>query len=166
MGGFIGAVLGAVLFYKVIRKRPFWTFADLLAFAFPFAWFFGRLGCFSAHDHIGRPSHFFLAMDFPRIGPRHELGLYEAMWTAVIAGVFWVRRNKPFRPGEHVAWLAILYAPVRFMLDFLRNSDLPGADVRYGGLTFAQYGTIGLGIAGVALLGWLRRADAPTRGPS
>lgn len=160
-GGFIGAVLGAMLFYMVIRKRPFWPHADTIMFGFPIAWFFGRMGCFSAHDHIGALSDFALAVDFPVArygGPRHDLGLYEALWSLGIAVVFFLYRNKPVRDGFFTAMFCLLYAPVRFGLDFLRNTDLEGrADARWLGLTPAQYGMILMFIAGVVLVPKLRR---------
>ena len=62
-----------------------------------------------------------------------------------------------------VAALALLYAPARFLGDFLRNVDLPGADVRYLGLTVGQYGSLVLaGIGIVAALRFRRfRASSP-----
>jgi phosphatidylglycerol---prolipoprotein diacylglyceryl transferase len=150
-------VIGCVLFYTVIRKRSFWIHADTITFGFPFGFFFGRMGCFTAHDHIGNKSNFPLAVDFPDVGARHDLGLYEALFVLVIAAIFFALRNRPFRPGFHVGMFAVLYSPVRFALDFLRNKDLPGADIRYGGLTFAQWGCIALTIAGAAVLVWIRR---------
>ena len=159
-GGFIGAVLGCVLFYRVIRKRPFWVHADVIMYGFPFAWVLGRLGCFTAHDHVGSRSDFFLAVDFPEAwygGPRHDLGLYEALWTLVIAVAFYALRNKPLRPGFFVALFAALYAPARFGLDFLRNSDLAGHDVRWLGLTPAQWGMAMMFFAGLGVAAFLWR---------
>lgn len=156
-GGFIGAVVGAVLFYKLIRPRPFWQHADTVMFGFPFGWFLGRMGCFSAHDHIGASSTFALAVDFPPPwGPRHDLGLYEALFTLVICAVFWALRKRDVRPGTFTAIFAALYAPIRFFMDFLRNTDLDGADARYIGLTPAQFGMIGMFLAGVCMLLWLQ----------
>ena len=43
-GGFIGAVIGSVLFWRVIRPRDYFAHADTIMFAFPFAWVFGREG--------------------------------------------------------------------------------------------------------------------------
>lgn len=63
-GGFLGALLGNVLFYRVIRKRSWLAHADVVMFAFPFAWIFGRAGCAIVHDHIGRPTTFPLAVNF------------------------------------------------------------------------------------------------------
>lgn len=128
-GGFLGAVAAAVLFLNLPRffgdqakvfsakgatgawssfvqwagrPKDFWKHGDAYIFGFPLGWTFGRLGCFSAHDHVGARSDFFLAVDFPAAtygGPRHDLGLYEALWTAVIAATFYAFRNRPVQPG-------------------------------------------------------------------
>ena len=155
-------MLGTVIFYKFVRRRPFWRHADVIMFGFPFGWFFGRCGCAVVHDHIGRSSDFFLAVDFPSLGPRFELGLYEAAWTLVIAAVFWWSGRKIRAPGFFVVTWCLLYAPVRFGLDFLRATDLDGSDPRYHGLTAGQWGCIVMLIAGIAV--WLlvvrrQRAD-------
>lgn len=164
-GGFLGAVLGAMLFYLVLRKRPFWEHADTIMYGFPFGWVLGRLGCFTAHDHIGQRSDFFLAVDFPAEvfgGARHDLGLYEALWTLVIAVAFFALRNRPVRPGFFTALFCVMYAPIRFIFDFLRNGDLRGADVRWVGLTPAQWGMIAMFLAGAVMLVMLRKpADGP-----
>jgi phosphatidylglycerol---prolipoprotein diacylglyceryl transferase len=68
-----------------------------------------------------------------------------------------VRRRRP--PGAVIAWLALLYAPARFLGDFLRNTDLPGADARYAGLTFAQYCCIALLGVGILFTIRVRRAE-------
>jgi phosphatidylglycerol:prolipoprotein diacylglycerol transferase len=182
-GGFIGAVLGCVLMYVAFprwfgpvrdrmaasgqegvgrnmvewlaRERAFWPHADTLMYGFPFAWTFGRLGCFSAHDHVGRASDFFLAVDFPQQyygGPRHDLGLYEALWTAVIAATFYALRKQPVKPGFFTALWCVLYFPARFGFDFLRHTDMSGADVRWVGLTPAQWGALLLFGAGLFVL--------------
>lgn len=156
-GGFLGAVLGTVLFYKLIRKRPFWPHADAVMFGFPFGWFFGRCGCAVVHDHIGRKTDFFLAVDFPDLGPRFELGLYEAAWTLVIIAAFLWLGRKNRQPGFFVVTWCFLYAPVRFSLDFLRATDLPGSDPRYYGLTPGQWGSLAMLGAGIAVLAWMLR---------
>ena len=158
-GGFVGAILGTILWFKLVRKRePFWKHADTIAYALPFGWFFGRLGCFSAHDHIGQRSDFWLAVDFPAIyygGPRHDLGFYEALWVFCLAIVHFSLRKKSLPHGTFTMIFCFAYAPVRFGLDFLRNTDLSGADVRFLGLTPAQYGSLLFFSCGIAL--YLRR---------
>ena len=155
-GGFAGALLGLTIYYA--RSRRSWLpTADILVQALVIGWVFGRLGCTLVHDHIGRPSDFLLAVRFPD-GPRHDLGLYEFLYTvAVLVPAVFILNRRPRPPGTSVAVLALLYAPVRFMLDFLRQTDLPGANARYLGLTMAQYGCIVLAGIGLALLVRSRR---------
>lgn len=182
-GGFLGAVVGAWLFYKVIRKRPALRHADVITFGFPFGWFFGRLGCASVHDHVGSLTTFPLAMDFDHgIGPwaagspfvhgiRHELGMYEAALLVPLMVAFWWFGRVDRVPGFFLGLFAICYAPVRFLLEFLRNADLEHQDARYLGLTPAQYGMILMFAVAVAFFvrldhkGWAARAAAEPARP-
>ena len=160
-GGFAGALLG--LWVRFRREpRVLLTLAEVLAPALVAGWVFGRLGCTLVHDHVGRLSDFPLAIRFPG-GARHDLGFYELLYTLLVllpAVLVLVRR--PRLPGAVIAWLALLYAPARFLGDFLRNTDLPGADVRYAGLTFAQYCCIALAGVGSFFAARLRR-ERPRR---
>jgi phosphatidylglycerol:prolipoprotein diacylglycerol transferase len=65
------------------------------------------------------------------------------------------RRKQPL--GLYVTLLTLLYAPVRFGLDFLRATDVPEPDPRYFGLTPAQWGCMLVLLAGVGLAIWTRR---------
>ena len=101
-------------------------------------WAVARLGCFSVHDHPGSLTSFPLAVAFPG-GARHDLGLYDALLLgAITALLFWLSRTRRLS-GSLLPLLAVLYAVGRFLLDFLRASDVPYADARYFGLTPAQY---------------------------
>jgi phosphatidylglycerol:prolipoprotein diacylglycerol transferase len=146
-GGFLGAIVGALVFFRSQPMLPRWRLLDCVAYGFPFGWIFGRLGCTVAFDHPGRETTFFLAEMDADGKIRHNLGLDEALYTILIALCFHFlgRRRRP--AGYFVAMLAILYAPVRFLLDFLRKND-----VRYGGLTPAQWGSFALVAAGFVLL--------------
>jgi phosphatidylglycerol:prolipoprotein diacylglycerol transferase len=152
-GGFLGAVLGAIIF---LRRQPpeagGLPYLDAVAYGFPFGWIFGRLGCFVAFDHPGAPSDFFLAMADRNGVVRHNLGLEEAIFTMALAAVFYVLARRPRYPGFFLGLLPLLYAPYRFAADFLRVRD-----VRYGGLTPGQWGTMGLLLLGVAILMMARR---------
>ena len=53
--------------------------------------------------------------------------------------------------GWYVVATCILYAPVRFALDFLRIENATGGDPRYGGLTPAQWACGGLLLFGLGL---------------
>ena len=163
-GGFIGVVVGSLI-WRWRRQIPIMPVADAAAFGFPFGWMLGRTGCFVVHDHPGTPSNFFLAVDAYRVGnppfvPRHDLGLYEVIWSiAVIALFLWLTR-RPRPRGFYLALLPVLYTPVRFYLDFLRAEAEFGGDVRYLGLTPGQYASIGMFILGGGLVLFvLRRPD-------
>jgi len=145
--------------------EPFMPYADSLGYGLSIGWMFGRLGCFSAHDHPGKFTEFFLGVHYPD-GVRHDLGLDEALWAAGIALIFWLlaRKNRPL--GLYVTALSLAYAPVRFGLDFLRAHDVAGADPRYFGLTPAQWGSMGVLGAGVGLLLWMRNHRNPTAAPT
>jgi phosphatidylglycerol:prolipoprotein diacylglycerol transferase len=161
-GGFAGAFFGLAFHFR--RRRTSWLpVAEVLLQALVVGWVFGRLGCALVHDHVGRPSESWLAVRFPG-GPRHDLGLYELLYTALVllpAVALLNRRPRP--PGATICAIALLYAPARFLGDFLRQADLAGADPRLFGLTFAQYGCIAL--AGVGLHFARRiRAGRATRG--
>ena len=163
VGGFFGAILGSLLFYGVLRRRPYFRFADIISYGFPFGWFLGRVGCGVVHDHIGVETTFPLAMDFDRgimnfvwtagdpypwaSGIRHELGLYEAVLMIPVMVLFWWLGRKDRVPGFFTLLFFATYAPIRFGLDFLRAND-----ATYLGLTPAQYGLIVIFAASVVIL--------------
>lgn len=159
-GGFVGAVIGAWIFYTWIRPVGALRHADIICFGFPFGWFFGRMGCSVVHDHIGSLTTLPIGMAFPDYhvahGLRHELGIYEMTYMIPVMILFWFLGREDRVPGFFLGLFAVAYAPVRFILDFLRNTDLVNRqDARYFDLTPAQYGMIVLFFAGIWLL-WSR----------
>ena len=149
-GGFLGGTLVAVWFVRQRRTgAEGWRYLDLIAYAFPWAWFFGRMGCAMAFDHPGFQTNFFLAQRYSDHVVRHNLGLDEALYTIPLVALFyWLARSKKTRPpGFYVGLLAVAYAPVRFLLDFLRWDD-----ARYFGFTPGQYGSLVLLIVGLVIL--------------
>lgn len=147
-GGFFGAALGVFVF-RYRRGIPVMRIVDTAAFGFPFGWFFGRMGCFVVHDHPGRVSDFFLAVaDYevhngtPPFPPRHDLGFYEVLWSFAVSMLFLYLVQKRRPGGTYLSLLIMLYAPIRFCLDFLRAETTEGGDPRYFGLTPGQYSSI------------------------
>lgn len=138
-GGFIGSVTALVVYFRK-KKIAFLPYADALMFGLLVGWIFGRLGCFSAHDHPGKLSDFFLAVQYPG-GSRHDLGFYEFLLTVVLLGVFCALWKMGFDriKGFLCFVLSGLYALVRFFLEFLRASDAYHSETRYASLTPAQY---------------------------
>jgi phosphatidylglycerol:prolipoprotein diacylglycerol transferase len=140
MGGLAGAVVAAVVWFRLKRIR-FHDYADAFALGMAPGWGVARIGCFTVHDHPGVKTDFFLAVRFPD-GVRHDLGLYEAILLLSIGALLWALDRRGALRGRLLAVLALLYGVGRFLLDFLRATDVPYADARHFGLTFAQYAAI------------------------
>lgn len=163
-GGFFGATLAA-LWFRHRRRLSLLVLADVVCFALPFAWVIARSGCFVVHDHPGVVSNFFLAVDdYQGEGaPRHDLGLYEVLWSAGMLPILLKLGRKPRPSGFFVALVTLAYAPCRFLLDFLRETPLHGGDPRYFGLTPAQYAALATLALGLAIA--VRVARDPRRRP-
>jgi phosphatidylglycerol---prolipoprotein diacylglyceryl transferase len=153
-GGLFGGIIAAFIWSYRNPDKDFLTHVELGAWTLVFPWFFGRVGCATVHDHPGAPTDFFLGIAWPDGVVRHDLGFYEALWWFVICVIVWFSDRKPRPQGFYLAIIPILYAPARFSFDFLRESAENGGDIRYFGLTPAQYFSIGLFLVG---LYWLRR---------
>jgi phosphatidylglycerol:prolipoprotein diacylglycerol transferase len=150
-GGFLFAVVGAFV-WRFKTKLPITIPLDQVAFGMPVGWMFGRTGCFVVHDHPGKLTDFFLAVNNYQygnlpVGPRHDLGLYEVIWAALMIPLFFFLDRKPRPHGFYIGLIAVLYSPYRFMLDFLRE-----ADATYFGLTPAHYACVLSFFAGVYML--------------
>jgi|GEM_PF-236972 len=166
-GGFSfsgGALAGILVGYGWSKLKKFDLF--LLGFFYTPAWiygiFFGRLGCFIIHDHLGKTT------DLPwgiwiQGAYRHEPALYEAIWLLLLGvGLSWwerqdgqpnynlpaswpnkravsskkddlARKNISFRKILFPLSL-LLYSWGRFFIDFVRADD-----ARFYGLTIAQW---------------------------
>ena len=153
-GGFFGGILGCFI-WKYRTKKELLPYANAVCFGLPFGWLFGRLGCFVVHDHPGKVTDFPLAVANYRFGAppfeaRHDLGFYEVLFSLLIIGLFiWLESRKRRPVGFYCVLLPLLYAPIRFFLDFLRATPIEGGDVRYAGLTPAQWSSIAMVIVGL-----------------
>jgi phosphatidylglycerol:prolipoprotein diacylglycerol transferase len=137
MGGFLGGTLGVMLF---LRHRG----VAIAPYANPIVWgvtvgqFWGRLGCFSVHDHPGKLSDFFLAVNFPG-GARHDLGFYEALFLGIWLLVYFRQYPVMRSPWRYTSHLLMAYGLFRLIFGFLRAQDVTQADMRYAALTPAQW---------------------------
>ena len=85
---------------------------DIMAFAMPFAWTFGRLGCALAHDHRGLPSTSWIAVRFPA-GPRYDLGLIEFLLLLGMLAVFLIVDRQVRPVGFFTGLVGVLYGGIR-----------------------------------------------------
>ena len=147
MGGLFGAAVFGILF---LRKKKIDVFAhvDTAVFGLPLGIGIGRIGCFLIHDHPGTLTHFVLGVKYPD-GIRHDHGLYLSLNGFILFLLFlWLARKKA-RTGTYLIVYLLWDGTTRFLLDFLRATDGLVVDVRYFGLTPAQYFSvlmIGMGI--------------------
>ncbi len=98
--------------------------------------------------------------------PRYDLGLLELMFTIVLATLIALTWRKKVPTGTYVVVTSLAYAPVRFAMDFLRITEGPNADLRYGGLTPAQWACIALFVFGLAMLGLVLHLRAKGTDPA
>jgi phosphatidylglycerol:prolipoprotein diacylglycerol transferase len=142
-GGFIGAIIAALIYMKRHPELPGWQIADLSAPAIALGQAIGRIGCFMAGDDYGRPTHVPWAVTFhhpdaaaiggaPLGVPLHPVQLYES-FTCLILFLFlvWLARRKRFH-GEIILAYSILYAIARFFLEYFRGDSDRG--FVFGGL--------------------------------
>ena len=162
-GGFLGGVIGAFI-WRRRRQIPLLELGDATAFAAPFGWVFGRMGCAVTHDHPGGVTNFFLGIRGWDGTPytRHDLGLYEVIWSAAVMALLLVLVQRKRTPGFYVALVPTLYAPYRFLLDFLRiDAALVGGDAALAAQLPHAAGIVGpavMALAALSAIGRVRRA--------
>ena len=146
-GGFFGGILGCFI-WKYRKKTPLLPYANAVCFGLPFGWLFGRLGCFvrarsSRQGHGLRTCSGRLPLREPPVrSAARPRALRSALFDGDYRALLWLEHRKRRPVGFYCVTLPLLYAPVRFFLDFLRATPLEGGDVRYGGLTPAQWSSI------------------------
>ena len=173
VGGFFGAFIGMNWFLRR-EKQPILVYADGNMFGLLIGMCFGRLSCAWVHDHPGK---IVSADTFGAVGPwpcrcptgralpdccsaaqeiyRYDLGLLEFLVIlALTLFVYFVWDWKKAHPGKLTGLVALVYGPARFCFDFLRATEadkISTPDLRYFGLTTAQYFSLAIFSAGVWL---------------
>jgi len=173
-GGFLACTVLSIWFFRKERV-PLWPYADAVAFGMMMGWMMGRFGCFSAHDHPGTETNFFLGVrgTCPGNAPLqacHALGLYEALWSGAMFLWFWFMNKVPRHPGFYLGWMCLSYGPVRLWLDVYRHpkgdpriTEIPFIGEVSVHLTPAQYGSMLLTVIGLAII-LRKRKHAPIQG--
>lgn len=145
-GGFIAASAAAVYLLRTDRF-PFWKGADMAGMVVPVGLGFGRMGCLLAGCCFGSPTDSSIGLSFPGSSPaseaQHKLGLlsslseaslpvhptqiYEsaASFAIALGLILWLGPRKRY-DGQVFLAFVVLYAAVRFLLEFWRNDDRGG----------------------------------------
>jgi phosphatidylglycerol:prolipoprotein diacylglycerol transferase len=169
--GVVAAVIPLTIIFCRVRKLPALKVLDLMAPSLVAGQALGRLGCFMRGCCFGKPSGLPWAVSFPPEGeaylaylqagqigrdaacspPLHPTQLYacvSAALTAAFLYAYWPRRR---HDGQVLALMLMLCGATRFFEDFLR-ADLEAAlPALSASLTFSQYFSILLIVAGAAL---------------
>jgi phosphatidylglycerol:prolipoprotein diacylglycerol transferase len=144
-GGFIGGALGfGYIAWR--RKLRLARWADITMVGLLVAFSIGRGGCTVVHDHIGAPTSSFVGVDYPKeVLAEHGVLAQMHSDTPVIRAHNLGLEELP--QGSLAVIAAALYAPARFGLEQWR---LTATDPPYGGLTFAQWCSIGVFVLALA----------------
>jgi len=128
-GGLLGGMIGLWLWRWYHPDDDFMLWTDHATWTLTFAWMFGRLGCTVVHDHLGvtAAESWPLAYEVPAAWGtvRHDLGFYEFLWWVVIVAVVLLVDRKPRKKGIYTVIVPLMYAPARFLFDFLRLWPAP-----------------------------------------
>src|ERR1043166_6648374 len=175
-GVFYGGLIGAVLAGYFLMKRyklPWWKTADACAPGIALGNFFGRQGCFSAGCCWGKPTTLPWGVQFTEAGHEitgvptgvhlHPTQLYESFAMLVVFfSLLWLHKKKKFS-GQVILAYAVIYAMVRFMIEFVRDDprgDVLGLTTLTGLSTSQLIGlVVGIGALILLIIRW-RRASA------
>ena len=160
-GGLLGVMIAIWLFSRKYHY-PVWDIMDFVAPLTAPGLGLGRLGNFIGGELWGRHSEVPWAVIFPQSGdllPRHPSQLYQAALEGIVLfAILWWFSRKP-RPRMMVSGLFILlYATIRFMVEFVREPDRHIGTVAFEWLTMGQLLSLPMFIAGGLLIGLARKA--------
>ncbi|MDR2670563.1 MAG: prolipoprotein diacylglyceryl transferase [Oscillospiraceae bacterium] len=163
-GGVIGGFLAALWYLRRFRL-PFAAAADLFAPAIPAGHMLGRVGCFlggccygaeASWGPVFRHSPLLEANGVPRL----PVQLFEAAGNLLICLVLLWYERRPHVPGRTLALYLLLYAPLRFALEFFRGDAARGFAF---GVSTSQWISVLLFAAGLL---WLSRRAPVSPGPA
>lgn len=151
-GGLLGALVGVVLIARYFGLRAGDFFPVMLPI-FPLIHAVGRVGCFAAGCCYGIPAEWGIAYSISPFAPNGvpliPVQLMEAAAELVIClFLVWYAAKRP-GAGRLLGSYFLLYAPVRFLLEFLRGDVARGG---FWGLSTSQWISLVVFGAGVALM--------------
>lgn len=142
-GGLGGAFLFGWLYIKKC-KLSFWQIADIIAPAVAIGIFIGRIGCCLINDHIGTVVSLPWSIRYIDGTLRHPVAEYLSLNGLILFLFLWAIRKKIKQVGMLFLIFLLWYGATRFFLDFTRCYDLPLCDLRWWGMTFSQWGSMGI----------------------
>ena len=164
-GGFIGVVLGA-LYYCIRNKISILPMGDIIAVSTPPGLFLGRLANFVNQELWGKPTTFFLGMEFTKfpanicpknweseICIRHPSQLYESFGEGPLLFLILFYISKlTLRPGIVSASFLIGYGLIRSIIEVFRQPDAHIGFLAGESLTLGQLLSLPMIICGLSLI--------------
>jgi phosphatidylglycerol:prolipoprotein diacylglycerol transferase len=125
-GGLIGVIISTWIYIRK-EKLPYMKTMNIIAYAFPLGYTWGRIGNFLNGELYGRPTDAWIGMVFPNDPDkllRHPSQLYEAFLEGLLLfGVLTLLRKKAYFRDKMVALYIAGYGIARFIAEFFREPD-------------------------------------------
>jgi phosphatidylglycerol:prolipoprotein diacylglycerol transferase len=164
-GGLLLA-LGSAAWFLLKKHLPVWSVADLAAPGIALGQAIGRIGCLSAGCCYGKPTHLPWGITFTNqyansnVGvtlntPLHPTQIYESVGAFVLFLFLMWRLSRKHTTGQVILEYLILYALLRFVVEFFRDDDR--GFVLYGLLSTSQFIAVLMILGSVAAYYFLRR---------
>jgi phosphatidylglycerol:prolipoprotein diacylglycerol transferase len=165
-GGFVGAIVFGIPFFRRWSRRVRWIALDGYAYGLSLGLAIGRIGCYSVGEHFGRTTDFFLATRYDGGAVResalgdvpltvgttfHNTALYEFGYLLVLFAVLGLLLRRRPGPSVLIGVFCAYYGVTRFLSDSLRVND-----DRVASLTGAQWLAVGLVLASVWIFAKVR----------
>ena len=151
-GGFIGVAIAIWLFCRK-HSVNFWKLADVLVVPIALGLAFGRIGNFINLELYGPITTLPWGMEIPgEFGLRHPTPLYAVLKNLLIASSCFYFLRTAKKPGSTLGIFLILYAILRFLIEYVRIETAAGFDIGIFELTRGQALTIPVFLIGLYIL--------------
>ncbi|MCC2680591.1 MAG: prolipoprotein diacylglyceryl transferase [Nitrosospira multiformis] len=162
-GGFLGVIAAMALLARKYHLR--WlVVTDFIAPLVPLGLGAGRIGNFINAELWGRPTDVPWGVIFPYVDniPRHPSQLYEfALEGLVFFTLMWIYSARPKPVGAVSGVFLIGYGVFRSFAEFFREPDEGFMGVMTLGISMGQWLSLPMILAGVIMLVWAYRTQAP-----
>jgi phosphatidylglycerol:prolipoprotein diacylglycerol transferase len=162
-GGFLGVIAAMALLARKYHLR--WlAVTDFIAPLVPLGLGAGRIGNFINAELWGRPTDVPWGMIFPYVDnvPRHPSQLYEfALEGLVFFTLMWIYSARPRPVGAVSGVFLIGYGVFRSFAELFREPDEGFMGMMTLGISMGQWLSLPMILAGVIMLVWAYRTQAP-----
>ena len=136
-----GASFAGILVFIYARYKKIDTFklADAITPGAIAAIIIIRTGCFLIYDHPGKITNIPWGRLYIDETARHPIALYCIISSLAILFIICYLKKRHLKNGLLFLYFAIYYLVFRFLIDFLRCSDLDICDAHYLNLTYTQW---------------------------